>query len=107
MARQVRLEATGPVKIEVRDKPVSICACGLSKIFPICDGAHKTTSRLEEPGKLYHYDPVTLAVLKVEDDPHAKPVEPLASPAVLPATTDPLAPQAVVQPPITEGPTPL
>jgi len=52
MARLVRFVATGPVKIEPTDKPLFICACGLSKNFPHCDGSHKPT-RSEEPGKLY------------------------------------------------------
>lgn len=76
MARLVRLVSQGPYKLDTQGKPVvSICACGLSKTFPICDGTHKTTSKLELPGKLYHYDPSTLEVLRVEDDtidsPHA------------------------------------
>ena len=54
MARLVRFVATGPVKIEPSDKPLFICACGLSKNFPYCDGSHKPT-RTEEPGKLYAY----------------------------------------------------
>jgi CDGSH-type Zn-finger protein len=70
MPRLVKLHQTGPHKLlpPHPDKTISICACGLSKTFPICDGSHKTTSKLEEPGKLYHYDPDTLAVVKVEDD---------------------------------------
>jgi CDGSH-type Zn-finger protein len=74
MARIVRLTATGPVKFEPRDKPISICACGLSKTFPLCDGAHKTTSKLEQPGRLYEYDPVTLAVLRDEPDPLSREI---------------------------------
>ncbi|XVJ59911.1 MAG: CDGSH iron-sulfur domain-containing protein [Tepidisphaera sp.] len=74
MARLVKLDQAGPVKIEPgHERPVWVCACGLSKTFPICDGSHKTTAKVEEPGKLYQYDPVTLAVLKVEDLPPAKP----------------------------------
>jgi len=71
MARIVRLTATGPAKIEPRDKPISICACGLSKTFPFCDGAHKTTAKLEQPGRLYQYDPTTFAVVRDEIDPQA------------------------------------
>lgn len=70
MARLVKLEHSGPVKIEPgHDRPVWVCACGLSKTFPICDGSHKTTAKTEEAGRLYCYDPVTLAVLRVEDLP--------------------------------------
>lgn len=42
----------------------SNCACGLSKTFPLCDGSHKTTSKLEQPDRLYEYDPATLAVIR-------------------------------------------
>lgn len=74
MARVVRLVQTGPMKIEPgQTKPVWVCACGLSKTFPICDGSHKTTAKQEQPGKLYHYDPSTLEVKRIEDDPMAEP----------------------------------
>ena len=54
MARIVRHVAAAPVKIEPTDKPVFICACGLTKNFPLCDGSHKP-ARNEEAGKLYTY----------------------------------------------------
>ncbi|MCX5690972.1 MAG: CDGSH iron-sulfur domain-containing protein [Planctomycetota bacterium] len=71
MARLVKLTATGSHKIDPttwpRDdqgnpKKVSICACGLSSTFPICDGSHKVV-RDEEPGFIYVYDQMTKAVI--------------------------------------------
>jgi CDGSH-type Zn-finger protein len=70
MARIVRHEANGPMKIEPaqfpRDeqgnlKPIFICACGISNKLPFCDGTHKTC-KTEEAGHIYEYDPVTKAV---------------------------------------------
>ena len=52
MARIIRHVAAAPVKIEPSDKPIFVCACGLSKNFPLCDGSHKV-ARAEEAGKLY------------------------------------------------------
>jgi CDGSH-type Zn-finger protein len=54
MARLVRFTATAPVKVEPTDKPAFICACGLTRNFPFCDGSHKA-ARSEEAGKLYVY----------------------------------------------------
>ena len=71
MARLVKLTAIGSHKIDPatwpRDeqgnlKKVSICACGLSSTFPICDGSHKFT-RDEEPGFIYTYDQMTKQVI--------------------------------------------
>ena len=60
MARLIRHVATGPYRIDPQDfpkdnKPIFICACGLSKNLPYCDGTHKTC-RGEEPGIVYMYD---------------------------------------------------
>ncbi len=55
MARIIRMEGTGPVKVEPQDKPVFICACGLTKNFPFCDGSHKPCKD-ETEGKTYRYN---------------------------------------------------
>ena len=54
MARIIRHVAAAPVKIEPSEKPIFVCACGLTKNFPMCDGSHKV-SRTEEAGQLYVY----------------------------------------------------
>lgn len=68
MARLVRLEATGPIKIDPaqfpRDeqgnlKAIWICACGLTSTPPFCDKTHKTACKNEQAGTVYEYDPVT------------------------------------------------
>lgn len=65
MPRLVRLNATGPIKIEPaqfpRDeqgnlKPMWICACGLSQNLPFCDGAHRACRSTEPEGHLCVYD---------------------------------------------------
>jgi CDGSH-type Zn-finger protein len=72
MARLIRIDATGPIKIEPdqfpRDaagelRPIFICACGLTKTAPICDGAHKACRTGEDPNFIYTYDPVTKQVV--------------------------------------------
>ncbi|NBX37115.1 MAG: CDGSH iron-sulfur domain-containing protein [Planctomycetes bacterium] len=55
MARLVRITANRPIKIEPSDKPVWICACGLSQKFPFCDGHHKQCDA-EQEGTVYAYD---------------------------------------------------
>lgn len=56
MPRYVRHTATGPIKIEPQQKPIWICACGLSKNPPFCDGSHKTCAG-EDQGLHYEYLP--------------------------------------------------
>lgn len=55
MARLIRHDADGPIRIDPQDKPIFVCACGLSKTFPICDGTHKAC-KSEQPGTVYVYD---------------------------------------------------
>ncbi len=55
MARIIKLSATGPIKVEPQDKPIFICACGLTKNPPFCDGSHKKC-RDEPEGKCFQYD---------------------------------------------------
>ncbi|MBC7834798.1 MAG: CDGSH iron-sulfur domain-containing protein [Phycisphaerales bacterium] len=81
MARLVRREHSGPIKIDPKtldpEKLISICACGLSKNFPFCDGAHKGC-RSEQPGTLYVYDAQNQQVVETRPDqfPTATPPEP-------------------------------
>lgn len=67
MARLVRHEADGPVKIEPQEKPIFVCACGLSQTFPICDGSHKGC-RGETPGTLFVYDKDRRTVVEERED---------------------------------------
>ena len=77
MARMVRLTELKPAKIEVKDipvgKPLSICTCGLSQKYPICDGTHKTVRDKEKPGVLYVYDATRTRVVEERPDPDYVP----------------------------------
>ncbi|MFC6825459.1 CDGSH iron-sulfur domain-containing protein [Halopelagius fulvigenes] len=60
MAREVRHDATGPLKIDGDDideeyGDVAICLCGLSADRPFCDGSHRAT-RDEDEGTVYEYE---------------------------------------------------
>jgi CDGSH-type Zn-finger protein len=68
MARLIRHDADGPYRIDPQDKPVFVCACGLSKDLPHCDGSHKAC-RNEQAGTLYVYDATRETI--VEQRPEA------------------------------------
>jgi CDGSH-type Zn-finger protein len=56
MARMIRHDKNAPYEIpEGTELPIYICACGLSKNKPFCDGTHKKT-RDEEAAETYLYD---------------------------------------------------
>lgn len=55
MARLVRHDRNRPYTIQVEGKTIALCACGLSKNKPYCDGSHRQTWD-EEEGNLYAYD---------------------------------------------------
>ncbi len=56
MARMIRHEKNLPYEIpEGTELPIYICACGLSKNKPFCDGSHRRTKD-EAAGETYVYD---------------------------------------------------
>ena len=56
MARMIRHEKTLPYEVpEGTELPLYICACGLSKTKPFCDGSHKRTAD-EAANEVYAYD---------------------------------------------------
>jgi CDGSH-type Zn-finger protein len=66
MARMVRHEKNSPYEVpEGTELPLYICACGLSKNKPFCDGSHKKT-RDENPTDVYLYDDIGRARVKTE-----------------------------------------
>ena len=96
MARLIRLEATGPYKIEPKDFPadgkaILICGCGMSNTMPYCDRAHKACKVNEAPGMLYTYDMKTRQIVKVEPDPDYVPPPPPTAPAPPGPTSSPVS----------------
>ena len=69
MPRLVRFTHTGPIKIEPSDKPIWVCACGLSRTFPICDGTHKGCRQTEtDPAAMYVYDADRRTIIETRPD---------------------------------------
>lgn len=67
MPRLIRHDALGPHRIEPQDKPVFICACGLSQSLPLCDGSHKS-ARQEPPDRLCVYDRARVRIIETRED---------------------------------------
>lgn len=81
MPRLVRLASSGPVKIEPSDKPIFVCACGLSRRFPICDGSHKGCKTTEpDASTLYIYDEDRVNIVATRVDVPPPPPPPPAAP---------------------------
>lgn len=55
MSRIVIMHGHGPQKFATKDGVISICTCGLSKKFPLCDDSHDLTLD-EDKDTLYQYD---------------------------------------------------
>jgi CDGSH-type Zn-finger protein len=55
MSRLVKISEQAPVEVKVGSEGKWICACGLSKNKPFCDGSHQKTKD-EDPKKTYVYD---------------------------------------------------
>jgi CDGSH-type Zn-finger protein len=64
LARLIEHQRSKPYVVEAgADGKVYICACGLSKNKPMCDGSHKRAAD-EEPNALYIYDGVSRAKIE-------------------------------------------
>jgi CDGSH-type Zn-finger protein len=77
MPRLVRMTHTGPIKIEPSEKPIFVCACGLSRTYPICDGTHKACRETEkDAAALYVYDADRRFIIETRRDEPQAPLTP-------------------------------
>lgn len=67
MPRLIPHDATGPIRVEPQDRPIFICACGLSQKWPFCDGRHNLCAA-EAEGKVYVYARDRNTVVEVRDE---------------------------------------
>lgn len=84
MPRLIRLCDTKPMKLDPATFPpgkiISLCTCGLSQKFPLCDGAHKVIATREVEGLIDIYDASrTTVVARVIDEASAVQPSPNAS----------------------------
>lgn len=72
MPRLVRHDHDGPVRLDPASLPpdrlIWICACGLTKNVPFCDGSHKRCRDTEPPGTLCVYDRDRTTIVEVRKD---------------------------------------
>jgi hypothetical protein len=84
LARLIRLTDTKPMKLDPATFPagkmISLCTCGLSQKFPLCDGAHKVIATREVEGLIDVYDVSrTTVIARVVDEQAAVQPVPGAS----------------------------